>query len=69
MANISKEEFKQLLRVFNPALYTMDIFTERFIKDMKMQFGEIHFKAMIQNGKIVRIEAYPIISQKVDNLT
>ena len=66
---MTHEEFKQLLRVFSPALYTMDIFTDKFIKDMKLSFGEIHFKAIIQHGKIVRVEAYPLISEKVDNLT
>lgn len=66
---MTHEEFKQLLRVFSPSLYTMDVFTDRFLKDMKMQYGEIHFKAMIQGGKIVRIEAFPVLSQKTDNLT
>ena len=69
MANMTKDEFKQLLRVFSPALFTMDVFTDKFIKDMKMQFGEIHFKAVVQHGKIVRIEAYPILSEKTENLT
>ena len=69
MANMTPDEFKQLLRVFNPALFTVDYFSDKFIKDMKMKFGEIHFKAMVQNGKIVRVEASPVFSEKTDNLT
>ena len=66
---MTQEELKSLLRVMSPALFTMDIFIDRFLKDMKMQYGEINFKAQVQNGKIVRIEATPTLSQKTDNLT
>lgn len=66
---MTREDFIQLLRVYSPALFTMNVFTEKFIKDLKMQYGEIHFTAIVQNGKIIRIEAYPVISQKTENLT
>lgn len=66
---MTQDELKALLRVMHPTLFTVDVFIERFLKDMKMQYGEITFKAQVQNGKIVRVEATPTFSQKTDNLT
>jgi hypothetical protein len=63
---MTHSEFKSLLRVFSPALFTMDVLIDKYVKELKMQYGDIHFKAQVQNGKVVRIEAYPVISQKVE---
>ena len=66
------EKFLELLRNIAPVLYTIELFNAKYLKDMAKDqrpnqvYGEIHITEYIREGKIVRIEAYPKESRKIE---
>jgi hypothetical protein len=59
-------EFTRILKNKNPALFTVEAFNRKFLKDM--QYGEIHITEFVKNGKIIRVEVYPKYSKIIDQL-
>ena len=59
-------EFTRLLKNKNPALFTVEAFNRKFLKDM--EFGEIHITEFVKDGKIIRVEVIPKYSKKVNEL-
>jgi hypothetical protein len=59
-------EFTRLLKNKNPALFTVEAFNRKFLKDM--EFGEIHIIEFVKNGKIIRVEVTPTYSKKTNEL-
>jgi len=59
-------EFIRLLKNEKPALFTIEAFNVKFLKDMS--FGEIHITEYVKNGKIIRIEVTPTYSKSLAEL-
>jgi len=62
---MDKEEFYRILKNESPVLFTIAVLHAKLLKDM--DFGEIHMKAFVKNGKIYRIEGTPMISKLVES--
>jgi hypothetical protein len=56
--------YMTLLEKFSPEMYELKKVIDIFLP--YIGFGEIHAKFIVQKGKVVRVEAYPLISRKVE---
>lgn len=59
------EQFMVLLQKLAPALFTIELYNSKFLKDM--EYGEIHIVQYVREGRIFKIDGYPRISRMVDN--
>ena len=57
------EEFLQELKKESPVLYTLAVMNARLLKDM--DYGELKVTEFVKDGKIYRIEIYPVISKMI----
>lgn len=55
--------YMTLLERFAPELYEVKKVIDIFMP--YIDYGEIHSKFIVQKGKIVRVESYPLISKKI----
>ena len=55
--------YMTLLESISPEFYELKKLIDVFLP--LIQFGEIHAKFIIQNGRITRVESYPLISRMV----
>ena len=58
------EEFLQELKKQSPVLFTIAVLNSRLLKDI--EYGEIKLTMYVKNGKIYRIESFPIISKLIE---
>jgi hypothetical protein len=58
------EDFLQELKKQDPVLFTIALLNAKLLKDM--EYGEIKIKECVKNGKVYRIESYPIISRMIE---
>lgn len=58
------EKFLILLKDISPVLFTVEMFNQKFLKDM--QYGEIHVVQYVRNGRVYKIDAYPRMSTLIE---
>ena len=58
------EETLAVLREIAPVLYTIVKLNSKFLRDMK--YGEIHLTEFVKNGKLYRVEGFPMIGELVE---
>jgi hypothetical protein len=63
---MTNQELLNEVKVRYPVLYTIMALNDQLLK--LLDHGEIQLTEFVSNGKIVRIEAIPKISKKLDNL-
>jgi hypothetical protein len=58
------EAFLQQLKKESPVLFTLALLNQKMLKDM--EYGELRVTEFVKDGKVYRIEMYPIISKMVE---
>lgn len=54
-----------ILKDVAPDLYTIHAINTKFIKEMDIDYGEIHLTEYIKDGKVYRVEASPVVSKLI----